>query len=107
MNAESNNYGGDCSPCIKIKADITATRDSYSTRYPLVDIEDIIDMIELKEYNKYRGGEIDSLQAIIYKYKKGFQLKDCIKLHFQSEEECRRFESIIEDYVEVIPRKWR
>ena len=77
------------------------TKDSYSTSYPLRSIVEIIDFIIRKRnkskynYNLYSGGEVDSTMAKITCYRAGFDYKDCIKLQFISEAQCRVFEKRI------------
>jgi hypothetical protein len=86
------------------------TKDSCETKniYPQRDVDDIIEAIQKHPYNHYRGGEVDSLMAIIDFHKPGFIFKDCIKLQFSSVENCREFEEAIKPHVEYFtPRKYQ
>lgn len=86
---------------LPVKADLTATRDSYTTSYPLISIDEIISFIKTQRkeseynYNMYSGGEVDSTMAMIKCYRPYFDYKDCIKLQFTSEAQCRAFEKKI------------
>lgn len=86
---------------LPVRADLTATRDSYTTSYPLISIDEIISFIKNKRteseynYNRYSGGEVDSTMAMIKCYRPSFEYKDCIKLQFISEAQCRAFEKRI------------
>lgn len=77
------------------------TKDSYSTSYPLRSIDEIIDFIMRKRreskynYNLYSGGVVDSTMAMIKCYRSGYDYKNCIKLQFISEAQCRAFEKRI------------
>lgn len=77
------------------------TTDSYSTSYPLRSIDEIIDFIMRKRkeseynYNLYSGGQVDSTMAMIKCYRPSFDYKNCIKLQFTSEAQCRAFEKKI------------
>ena len=85
------------------------TKDSYETRniYPERKVEDIIKVIEEHPYNRYYGGETDSMMAIIDFFRPRFDYKDCIKLQFKSPANCRKFEEAIKPYVEYFtPRKY-
>lgn len=86
---------------LPVRADLTATRDSYTTSYPLVSIDEIISFIRMKRreseynFNVYSGGRVDSTMAMIKCCRPGFDYKDCIKLQFISEAQCRAFEKRI------------
>ena len=77
------------------------TKDSYSTSYPLRSIDEIIDFVMKKRseskynYNLYSGGEVDSTMPTIKCYRSGYDYKNCIKLQFISEAQCRAFEKRI------------
>lgn len=84
------------------------TRDSYG-KFRAMSINKIIDIIKAKNYNLYSGGRTDSTMAIIRNYKPGFDYKECIKLRFESETECREFESQIKNLFNednFAPRKY-
>ena len=86
---------------LPVRADLTATRDSYTTSYPLVSIDEIISFIRMKRreseynFNVYSGGRVDSTMAMIKCCRPYFDYKDCIKLKFISEAQCRAFEKRI------------
>ena len=86
---------------LPVRADLTATRDSYTTSYPLISIDEIISFIKTKRtkseynYNLYSGGEVDSTMAMIKCRRPYYDYKDCIKLQFTSEAQCRAFEKKI------------
>lgn len=84
------------------------TRDSYG-KFNTMDTNKIINIIKEKKYNLYSGGRTDSTMAIIRNYKPGFDYKECIKLQFESEMECRKFESQIKNLFNednFAPRKY-
>ena len=100
---------------LPVRADLTATRDSYTTSYPLRSIDEIIDFIRMKRreseysYNLYSGGKVDSTMATISCYRAGFDYKNCIKLQFISEAQCRAFEKRIKSLFneeDFSPRKY-
>ena len=100
---------------LPVRADLTASRDSYTTSYQLVSIDEIINFIRMKRreseynYNLYSGGKIDSMMATIDCYRPRFDYKDCIKLQFISEAQCRAFEKRIKplfDEDNFGPRKY-
>lgn len=86
---------------LPVRADLTATIDSYTTNYPLVAIDEIINFIKTQRvkseynYNLYSGGVTDSTMATIKCYRQGYSYKNCIKLQFTSEAQCRAFEKRI------------
>lgn len=85
------------------------TKDSYETRniYPTRTVEDIIDAIKNHPYNRYYGGEQDSMMATIDFFRPRFDYKDCIKLQFTSIKNCKEFEEAIKPYVEhFTPREY-
>ena len=83
---------------LPVRADLTATRDSYSNSYPLTCFDEIINFIKTQRkeseyrFNVYSGGRVDSTMAMIKCCRPGFEYKDCIKLQFISEAQCRAFE---------------
>ena len=83
---------------MKVRASF-GTRDSYSTSYPLTDVNTIIKQIHNHPYNCYKGGKIDSWMAIIINHVPRYTFQDCIKLKFASEKECREFEEAIKPHV--------
>ena len=86
---------------LPVKADLTATTDSYTTNYPFVAIDEIICFIQTQRktseyrYNLYNGGEQDSTMAMVKCCRPGFERHDCIKLQFISDAQCRAFEERI------------
>lgn len=91
------------------------TKDSYPTGYSFRTPDEIIDFIRRKRkefkysYNLYSGGEVDSMMARITCYRAGFDYKDCIRLKFISETQCRAFEKRIKHLFEeenFSPRKF-
>ena len=100
---------------LPVRADLTATRDSYTTIYSLISIDEIISFIKTKrteseyKYNLYSGGEVDSTMAMIRCYRPYYDYKDCIKLKFISEAQCRAFEKRIKHLFnedDFSPRKY-
>lgn len=100
---------------LPVRADLTATRDSYTTSYPLRSIDEIINFIKTQRkeseyrFNLYSGGRVDSTMAMIKCCRPGFDYKDCIKLQFISEAQCRAFEKRIKplfDEDNFGPRKY-
>ena len=85
----------------KILCDLTATTDSYSNNYKLVEVKDIIEFVQNQRkdneyrFNLYNGGKVDSRMATIKCHRPRFHLKDCIKLQFASDVDCRNFEKEI------------
>lgn len=82
---------------------VFGTTDSYETRkvFPQRSVEELINTI-LKEretseyrYNVYSGGKVESTMPTIKCCRPGFIRHDCIKLQFESEENCREFEELI------------
>lgn len=100
---------------LPVKCNLTGTTDSYSTQYHFVSIDEIISFIKTQrknseyKYNLYSGGIVDSTMAMIKCCRPGYDYKDCIKLQFNSEVQCRAFEKRIkflfkeEDFT---PRKY-
>lgn len=86
---------------LPVRADLTATRDSYTESYPLVSIDEIISFIKMKRreseynYNLYSGGEVDSTMPMIKCSRPYYDYKNCIKLQFTSGAQCRAFEKRI------------
>lgn len=86
---------------LPVRADLTATRDSYTTSYPLISIDEIISFIKTQRkeseyrFNLYSGGKVDSTMAMIKCCRPYFDYTDCIKLQFTSEAQCRAFEKRI------------
>jgi len=84
------------------------TRDSFG-KFSTMSTDKIINVIKAKNFNLYSGGRTGSTMAIIRNYKPGFDTKECIKLQFKSQNECRTFESQIKNLFSednFAPRKY-
>lgn len=84
------------------------TRDSFG-KFSKINTDKIINIIKAKNFNLYSGGRTNSTMAIIRNYKPGFEYKECIKLQFKSQEECRTFEAQIKNLFNednFAPRKY-